>query len=292
MPRTRATPDAVIATALARFLRHRRPARVYFAEDGAIPPPPLAYFVHFPRLYVALSGHDAMWLEQGGSAHRLRLAAGDAVVVPANCWNRPAPNPRCVALHVLFGRRQIGLSLVAHDANGTHPAAKTTFPAALEEAPRSIMHALLAVRTGAPEAALPLVDALLRSTRQALTTAAPTPRRRAANLYESVCMYVQEHFQTPLSREAVAAHFKVSPNHISRLFKREGMVSFNRYVTYVRMNWAKHLLQHHHQTIDEVASMCGFSETGYFCRIFKARTKLTPSQYRQSARPPPPAPAA
>ncbi|HVU34917.1 MAG TPA: helix-turn-helix transcriptional regulator [Opitutaceae bacterium] len=280
MPAEAQLPEDAIAVALRRFARTPKLTRVHFAAHGGTTPQPLAYFVHFPRLYVALAGRDAMWLEQAGEARLLRLSAGEAVVVPANCWNRPVGREPSLALNVLFGRKQIGLSLVRQTERHAVPVGKATIPPAAEDAPRSIMHALLAVRDGACNAAVPLVDALLRSILDALTDAPAAPRRRAANLHESICMYVQEHFQSDISRDSVAAHFKVSPNHISRVFKHEGMVSFNAYVSYVRINWAKHLLLQHHQALDEIATLCGYNDTSYFCRSFKERTKLTPSQYR------------
>ncbi len=279
-------PDEEIARTLKAFLRRPALGRVYFAENGATTPQPLAYFVHFPRLYVALDGRDAMWMEQDGEAQLIRLAKGDVVVVPANSWNRPLPKQPCQALHVLFGRKQIGLSMVQHEPDGATTAAKATLHGHREDAPRSIMQALLAVRAGSPDVAVPLIEALLRSTLHALTTAPAQPQRRAANLYESICMYVQEHFQSPLTRDAVAGHFRITPTHVSRLFTREGMVSFNHYVTYVRVNWAKYLLRQHGQSIDEIATMCGFTETSYFCRVFKQKTELTPSAYRQIQKPP------
>jgi AraC-like DNA-binding protein len=274
----------VIAAALSAFLRRPKITAVHFAENAATTPQPLAYFVHFPRLYVALAGQDAMWIERAGQARQLRLRRGEAVVIPANCWNRPVGTAPSLALNLLFGRRQIGLSLVQQRAHGGAPAlvAKTTLHGALEDAPRSIMHALLALRLGASEAAPPLVEALLRAVFAALTTSTTAPQRRGATLHESICMYVQEHFQSPLSRDSVAAHFRVTPNHVSRIFQREGMVSFNAYVTYVRINWAKYLLKNHRQSLDEVAAMCGFSDVSYFCRVFKQKTELTPSGYRQA----------
>ena len=252
------------------------------AENAATTPPALAYFVHFPRLYIALSGHDRMWIEQAGVSRLIHLHRGEAVMVPANCWNRPVASRSCVALNMLFGRKQIGLSLVTSDDDDTAPSVlKTVLPGAQETASRAIMQALQLQRAGRTKVTLLLVEALLRSMAEALAASPLPPRRRAADLYESICMHVQEHFQSALNRDSVAAHFRISPNHVSRLFQHEGMVSFNDYVTYVRINWAKHLLRNHRQTIDEVATMCGFSETSYFCRVFKQKTEFTPSIYRQ-----------
>lgn len=282
MPHPSAEPDQIIIAALDALLRRPKILQVLFAESGGTTPQPLAYFVHFPRVYVALSGRDAMWLEQDGEARLLELRAGDAVVIPAHCWNRPESRHTGRALNLLFGRRQIGLSLVAQDGRATTLVAKVALPAAVEGAPRSIMQALLATRGAAHKAMIPLVEALLHATLEALTPRAGEPKRRTTNLHESICMYVQEHFQSPLTRDSVAAHFRISPNHVSRLFKHEGQVSFNRYVSYVRINWAKYLLRQHRQTIDEVAAMCGFTEAAYFCRVFKHTTRMTPSEYRST----------
>lgn len=224
-----------------------------------------------------------MWMEQGERARLVNLPRGEAVVVPANCWNRPLWTHPCTTLNVLFGRKQIGLSLVKYDGQGPVPpeAIKVALDGARDETTRSIMQALLTLQPHASDAATSLVDALIRAIVETLQTPSFPPRRRATGLYESICMYVQEHFQFPLNRDAVAARFGVSPNHVSRLFRREGMVTFNGYVNYVRISRAKYLLKKHRQTLDEVAVNCGYSDTSYFCRVFKKTTKVTPSAYRQ-----------
>ena len=274
--------SADLVAALRAFLRRGCVRRVFFAEAAATTPPVLAYLVHFPRVSVTLSGRDSMWIEHQGQPRLIHPVAGEVVVVPANCWNRPTWTGSAVNLNLLFGPKQVGLSLVTHDGRRRGPAAvcKTALPAAWDDAPRNLMLALLGLNRDPAEAAAPLVEALLRTCLGALTAPVVRPKRRAATLYDSVCMFVQENFQSPLTRESVAGHFRVSPNHVSRLFKREGLIAFNQYVTYVRINRAKYLLKHYRQSIDEVATACGFSEASYFCRVFRRMTKLTPSDYR------------
>jgi AraC-like DNA-binding protein len=55
---------------------------------------------------------------------------------------------------------------------------------------------------------------------------------------------------------------------------------FTDYLTWVRLDRAKYMLRHHDRTLGEVAQSCGFSDIGYFCRVFKRKTKLTPTAYR------------
>ena len=281
-----ARPPADLASALRAFLRRGRVRRVFFAEGASTPPPQLAYLVHFPRLTVTLRGRDSMWIEQNDKARLIHPGAGEGVVVPANCWNRPTWTGSAVNLNLLFGRKQVGLSLVAHDGRRRNPAAvcKAVLPVAWDDAPRHLMQALLGLHTDPANAAVPLVESLLRACLGALTAPVVAPKRRAATLYDSICMFVQENFQAPLTRESIAAHFRVSPNHVSRLFRREGMIAFNEYVTYVRINRAKYLLKHYRQSVDEVAAACGFSEASYFCRVFRRVSKLTPTEYRSTGK--------
>ena len=275
-------PSTDLVSALSDFLRRGRVSRVFFAEcAAATPPPQLAYLVHFPRLTITLGGRDSMWIEHQAKARLLHLSAGEAVVVPANCWNKPTWAGSATTLDLLFGRKQVGLSLVVHDGERNTAVSKATIPIAWDDAPRNLMQGLLGLHTDPAGAAVPLVEALLRACLGALAAPAAVPKRRAASLYDGICMYVQEHFQFLLTRESVAAHFHVSPNHVSRLFKREGMITFNEYVTYVRINRAKYLLKHYRQSVDEVAVACGFSESSYFCRVFRNVTRLTPTTYRQ-----------
>lgn len=279
--------NRAIAAAITAFLDGTRVTHLHFAENGPPPQQPLAYLVNFPRLYVTLSGNDAMWLDHLGQSRLLQLKRGDAVVLPANSWNRPVGDRTGVAINILFGRTRIGFSLVTNSAKHDKPESvlKTSVHGSLDYALRSIMHALLTLRSAPSEIALPLVDAILRATIVNLKAPNTGTGRGHSLLYESIAAYLQERFQAPLSRASVAEHFRVSPNHVSRVFKREGGTSFNDYVANVRLNCAKQLLGDHRHSIAEVASLCGFSDASYFCRAFKETTKLTPSEYRKTLAP-------
>ena len=103
---------------------------------------------------------------------------------------------------------------------------------------------------------------------------------RARQSFDSICSHVQEHFQEPLTRRSVAAEFGVTPNHLSRLFRAEGLMRFWEYVTWVRIDRAKWMLAHYDIPVKEVAMRCGFEESSYFCQVFRRRAKLTPVEYR------------
>lgn len=277
----------ILLASIEKFLRTREITAVHFADEGGTPPPPLAYHVLFPRVSVILSGEDSMWVEQQSRPQLVRLRAGMGLVVPANRWNRPLWNQRVVTLNLLFGRKQLGLSLVRHNGKTRQPPAafKISLYGSQADTPRSIMQVVLALPHGQSSAARPLVTALLHSCHEAMLERSAPAKGKAHNLYESICLHLQEQFQFPITRDSVAKHFRISPAHVSRLFQHEGLVPFNDYLTYVRLNRAKYLLKHHHQNLGEIAALCGFSDASYFCRVFKKMTRQTPSAYRQAAMP-------
>ena len=271
--------------------------RVVLVAGGSTPPPQLAYMVNFPRLSVTLAGQERVELEQDGDLRTLAVRAGHALFVPANCWNRPTWSTPAKVLTLLFGKRQTGISLVTqrYASRAPETAVKTHLHLPVDGPAPGILDALINyarhahdARNGSPAGAL-LVEALLHCCLDLLEDPPPAIGGKADRTFHNICLYVQENFQFPLSRDAVADHFRLSPNHVSRLFCNEGLMKFNEYVTWVRLDRAKFLLrQHVDLTLDEVARSCGFVDTGYFCRVFKKKTKMTPSAYRGA----PAAPAA
>jgi AraC-like DNA-binding protein len=273
-----------IIAALRRFLARHRVRSVRVAE-GTLPPPQLAYLVNFPRLSLPLSGEDRTELEQDGQICTISLRPGDTLLVPLNAWNRPTWAAPVQLLTFLFGKRQTGISLVSHRRRSDEPASaiKTHLYLPSESAASRILQTLLHVvgRDLCTPADALLVEAILHTCLSRLEEPAGRHARKADRTFQNICLYLQEHFQFPLSRESVAEHFRLSPNHVSRLFRREGLMKFTDYLTWVRIDRAKFLLGHHPAlTVDEAALSCGFNDTGYFCRVFKRRTKLTPSEYR------------
>ncbi|HEX8373107.1 MAG TPA: helix-turn-helix transcriptional regulator [Chthoniobacterales bacterium] len=266
---------------LETFLSEGRLKEVHFAS-GDHPPPPLAYLVNFPRLSVTLSGVDAMWLEHAEHSARVeQVPVGTAVFVPANAWNKPLWHRPVEVISLLFGHKQTGVSLVRHDGCSRVPGG--ALKSSLEIPALSPVRDLLRVLStlSAPSSAAPaLVESLLHCCLAEMKSPDLPVRRKARRSYEDVCLYIQEHFPFPLTRDSVAEHFRISPNHISRLFHSEGHVSFNDYLNYVRIDRAKYLLMHHKLTIDELTARCGYREAAYFCRVFKEKTRMTPTEYR------------
>lgn len=282
-------PEATarIVDALTHFLEHGKVTKVYFAE-GHTAPPSMAFAVRFPRLSLTLEGADEMEIEQGEIHQTIRLGRGEAVYVPGQCWNKPTWRECGLALHLLFGEKHLGISLIDHNGKQVEPSRVVKSGATYQpHVPFKELLAAIDALIGS-DSRTPLgqtlVTALLQATHQLFEQVSGVKGGKARNTFNRICLFLQENFQQDLTRKSVAEQFHLNPNHLSRLFRSEGQVGFNDYLARVRLERAKYLLQHHDLRIDELTKACGFSHTAYFCKVFKQRTNQTPTGYRSAVR--------
>jgi AraC-like DNA-binding protein len=284
-------PKSIIAGELDSFLRATRVRRVYVADVSA-PPPAMAYVTHFPRLSITLEGNHTMELAQNGPILKVSAGRGQAVLVPGNAWNRPDWSQPVKVLTFLFGARQIGISLVRKSPGQTWPdAVKISIRGLRDGVTQNLLTALLQVaaeKQKGPLARL-LVESLSHACLATLTSSNAPRQRKATRTFELLCLYIHENFQLPLTRQSVAARYSLSPSHVSRLFRTEGLMQFNDYLNLVRVNRAKFILRNYVMSLKEVAASCGYSDAAYFCRVFKRISKMTPTEYRNQRTTPPPA---
>ena len=86
----------------------------------------------------------------------------------------------------------------------------------------------------------------------------------------------------PLSQLAAAAGF--SPSHFARAFKAAVGEPPHRYMIRLRIERARHLLEHTRLPIIEVGYQCGFEQTTHFATMFRKVTGLSPRAYRAARR--------
>ena len=273
----------VIVQELEEYVRKTRVRNVHFG-DGTTAPPPLAYVTNFPRLSLPLAGCHTMEIARSGRTETIKPVRGHAVFVPDHAWNKPDWTGRVDVLTFLFGVKQIGISLVRHKGGSQVPstAMKASVHGGYDVPTHSILSTLMVLaadHSKGPLARLS-IESMLHACLRLLKSPQNQRPRKAIRTYESICLYVQENFHGPITRESVASHFGLAPNHVSRLFRREGFMRFNDYLNLVRVNRAKFMLQNYSMTLKEIAASCCYSDATYFCRVFKKVCKVTPTEYR------------
>ncbi|MEO3991238.1 transcriptional regulator PocR [Pseudocitrobacter cyperus] len=118
---------------------------------------------------------------------------------------------------------------------------------------------------------------------------AVSPRsQREANPHDSkmnkALRYIEAHLSDELRLEEVASHVYLSPYYFSKLFRKYQGIGFNAWVNQQRMASAKELLSHSNWSIASIARNLGFSQTSYFCKVFRHTYQITPQAYRQQIR--------
>ena len=82
------------------------------------------------------------------------------------------------------------------------------------------------------------------------------------------------------SLDFFAEKFKVTPTYFSRLFHESTGVTFKQYLTGLRIEYAKRMLEEKELPIIDVVYECGFGTPSQFIRAFKSHENMTPSEYR------------
>ena len=93
--------------------------------------------------------------------------------------------------------------------------------------------------------------------------------------------YVSARLHDRVTLEDAADHLKISPPHLSRLFKAETGMTFSEYVNKLKIEEASSLLLYTEYTDLEISSLLGFSSQSYFIKVFRKFIGMTPKEYKK-----------
>lgn len=100
------------------------------------------------------------------------------------------------------------------------------------------------------------------------------------NILSPVIKMIEENIQDPnLSNEKLAKKVGISEVYLRKLFASKYQTSPKQYILDIRIRKAKQMLVGTPFTITAIAKECGFASIYHFCRTFKNRAGLTPTEY-------------
>ncbi|MEZ9761677.1 helix-turn-helix domain-containing protein [Vibrio splendidus] len=272
---------------ISSVLNEREPFHnIWFSGDFHTPSA-CSYQVNFPRLELVLDGEYVNEMESHDRKITNVIAkAGDVIFIPPNCWNKPNWDTDCSVLSMLFGRRQLGLSLVSKrkGEESFYDIQKHSIQTRSGFAIDNILEALSSLARESNKQPMDelLLQALLQYSKTMLEAPVEKSHSRVQDVYQGICIYIQENFHRQITRDSIASRFSISSNHLSRMFRQQGHMTLAEYITRVRIDRAKFMLKKYNFKLNEVALRCGFKDVNYFCRVFKNRTGRTPTEYRGS----------
>lgn len=110
-----------------------------------------------------------------------------------------------------------------------------------------------------------------------------TPRQSCSDSrIRDALTFIRDHFSEEFDMKTLANSVHLSPDHLTRIFKRELGESPVCYVTRRKILRACQLLLTESTTVKDIAYALGFNDHSYFNRVFKKQTGMTPLEYRKA----------
>lgn len=105
-----------------------------------------------------------------------------------------------------------------------------------------------------------------------------------SNLYITKCLEIIniQYAEPSLNIKSVAKAINIHPNYLSNLFSSSMGISFNSYITRLRIEASIIFLQQSNLSINQIAYSIGFSDPLYFSKVFKKYNKISPKEYRDT----------
>lgn len=111
-----------------------------------------------------------------------------------------------------------------------------------------------------------------------VSLATQAPERKS---FLDLQVWMAENLNGDLSVEALAARSAMSPRNFARVFARELGVTPARYVSGLRLEAARRRLEQTSESMEEIASGCGFGSGELMRRSFLRSFNISPARYRE-----------
>lgn len=109
----------------------------------------------------------------------------------------------------------------------------------------------------------------------------PLIRQKYEERIYSIQSYINLNYQKSITLGMIANHLHLSPQYLSRFFRKVFQVKFNDYLNEIRIQHAAHALCHTEDSITDIALNNGFPNITIFNKYFRNYYDSSPKEYRQ-----------
>ena len=107
---------------------------------------------------------------------------------------------------------------------------------------------------------------------------APGPKQ---DTFDRLLEYVREHFNEDITQQELSERFFLNPVYISQLFRKRTGMTYQNYLTRLRIDRARRYLEETDLMVYEISELVGYSDTAYFSRVFEKTAGIRPTDYRK-----------
>lgn len=100
------------------------------------------------------------------------------------------------------------------------------------------------------------------------------------SLSKKIIAYIDKHYKNPeLSVAKLADVFQLNPSYMGSVFKKVNNESLLQYITSVRMEASKKLLDSNRYKVSDIAELVGYTDAFYYSKRFKKMYGYSPKDY-------------
>ena len=104
------------------------------------------------------------------------------------------------------------------------------------------------------------------------------------SLIRTVREYILLHLDKSITTQEISRAVGMNRTYLCKRFQEEAGMTVNHYVTAVKMDEARRLLEVTKKTSAEIAGILSYSSQSYFQSVFKKAVGVTPGKYRKQRR--------
>jgi len=130
----------------------------------------------------------------------------------------------------------------------------------------------------------------IRHVKKAINSAIASAYVRTSDEENAICKnpvlrpafsYIYGHKGENITQKQMADLCHISTSHFSRLFIKEVGEGFSNFLSRLKIQWSKKLLEKTDLPIAQISDEMGFSDSSYYIKTFKKYENVTPAVYRK-----------
>lgn len=239
--------------------------------------------IQMNRFIFPVSGEKEIRFARNGVDSSHLFVPGELLHIPACAWSKELWTHTHSMISIVLLRSYLRVIYVEHRAGNDRSMLRGFFYHAahpLNRAGMEIFSAMQHVKEDS-RAINSLFHAFLEVVLEQLENEGAFHDSKERLTWEYVRDYTESNFSADITRESIARAVRLHPAHLSRIFRKYARCGVAEYITALRMEHAKLLLEDPGISIGEIADLCGYSSANYFIRIFRSHSLLSPMKYRE-----------